>query len=167
MSRFRLPKVSSDFPRTVTTLIPCSDPHDLTLESSTIISMIPKLVHVQKVYTSSDSPSVLSALKSGTLSPEEIAATICMDESTVEMEGSRAIAQQIEQTGAGMVDAPVSGGVYGAEKGTLTIMVGASSKDKFEKAKPSLELMAKRVIHCGDLGAGLAAKICNKYVSPF
>jgi 3-hydroxyisobutyrate dehydrogenase len=140
-----------------------SDPHDLTLESATIVSMIPKLVHVQKVYTSSDA-SVLSALKSGSLSPDEVAATICMDESTIEMEGSRAVAQQIEQTGAGMVDAPVSGGVYGAEKGTLTIMVGASSKERFEKAKPTLELMSRKVIHCGDLGAGLAAKICNKWV---
>jgi hypothetical protein len=53
-------------------------------------------------------------------------------------------------------------GVYGAEQGTLTIMVGASSSDKFERAKPTLQMMSKRVIHCGDLGAGLAAKICNK-----
>lgn len=124
--------------------------------------MIPKLVHVEQVYTSSTSPSVLSALQSGTLSPDQVSETICMDESTIEMEGSRAVAQQIESTGAGMVDAPVSGGVYGAEKGTLTIMVGASSPEKFERARPTLELMAKRVIHCGDLGAGLAAKICNK-----
>jgi 3-hydroxyisobutyrate dehydrogenase-like beta-hydroxyacid dehydrogenase len=88
------------------------DPHDLTLQSSTIISMIPKLTHVQSVYTSSSSPSVLSALKSGELSPEEIKKTICMDESTVEMEGSRAVAQAVEETGAAMVDAPVSGGTF-------------------------------------------------------
>lgn len=91
-------------------LIPLVDPHDLTLQSSTIISMIPKLTHCQSVYVSTKNPSVLSALKSGDLSPEEIKETICMDESTVEMEGSRAVAQAIEATGAGMVDAPVSGG---------------------------------------------------------
>lgn len=74
--------------------------------------MIPKLTHVQHVYTSSSSPSVLSALKSGDLSPEEVKATMCMDESTVEMEGSRAVSEAIEETGAGMVDAPVSGGTF-------------------------------------------------------
>ena len=74
--------------------------------------MIPKLTHVEHVYTSSSSPSVLSALKSGDLSPEEVKATMCMDESTVEMEGSRAVSEAIEATGAGMVDAPVSGGSF-------------------------------------------------------
>jgi 3-hydroxyisobutyrate dehydrogenase len=58
------------------------------------------------------------------------------------------------------LDAPVSGGVGGAEAGTLTFMAGGA-KDAFEKAKPLLEAMGKRVVHCGEAGAGQAAKICN------
>ncbi|KAJ9094677.1 hypothetical protein QFC21_005834 [Naganishia friedmannii] len=137
------------------------NPYEVALEAATIVSMIPKLTHVQSVYTSTSSPSILSALKSGELTEQQVKETICMDESTIEMEGSREVCRAIEATGAGMVDAPVSGGVYGAEQGTLTIMVGASSAAQFERARPTLEMMSKRVIHCGDLGAGLAAKICN------
>lgn len=123
--------------------------------------MIPTSKHVESVYTGS-SDSVLSALKSGKLSAEEIAATWCMDESTIEMDRSRNVGKAIEEAGGKFVDAPVSGGVIGAEKATLTIMVGASSKQVFEDVKPTLGLMGKKVLHCGDMGAGLAAKICNK-----
>jgi 3-hydroxyisobutyrate dehydrogenase len=58
------------------------------------------------------------------------------------------------------LDAPVSGGVGGAEAATLTFMCGGA-KDAFDKAKPILEAMGKRVVHCGEAGAGQAAKICN------
>ena len=58
------------------------------------------------------------------------------------------------------LDAPVSGGVGGAEAATLTFMAGGS-KEAFDKAKPILEAMGKRVVHCGEAGAGQAAKICN------
>ena len=53
-------------------------------------------------------------------------------------------------------------GVVGARDGTLAIMVGGDG-DTFQKAQPILHTMAKTVTHCGDLGAGLAAKIANKY----
>ena len=58
------------------------------------------------------------------------------------------------------LDAPVSGGVGGAEAATLTFMCGGG-KDAFEKAKPVLEAMGKQIVHCGEAGAGQAAKICN------
>jgi 3-hydroxyisobutyrate dehydrogenase len=58
------------------------------------------------------------------------------------------------------LDAPVSGGVAGAEAATLTFMTGGT-KAAFDKAKPILECMGKRVVHCGEAGAGQAAKICN------
>ena len=61
------------------------------------------------------------------------------------------------------LDAPVSGGVGGAEAATLTFMAGGS-KAAFDKAKPVLEAMGKRVVHCGDAGAGQAAKICNNMI---
>ena len=63
---------------------------------------------------------------------------------------------------AGMLslDAPVSGGVGGARAATLTFMAGGSA-EAFTKAKPILEGMGKKIVHCGDAGAGQSAKICN------
>jgi len=58
------------------------------------------------------------------------------------------------------IDAPVSGGVGGAEAGTLTFMVGGTSP-AFEKAKPYLEKMGKNIVHCGNNGNGQVVKICN------
>ncbi len=156
--------------------------------SSTIISMIPTSQHVRSVYvgtgSNSTSGTILSALKSGKLSPEQIKQTMCMDESTIEMAISKAVSEEMEASGATCMDAPVSGGqlqitplqtfvhanvvldlpagVIGAKNATLTIMVGSSSQDAFERAKPVLETMGKKVLRCGDLGAGLAAKIANK-----
>jgi 3-hydroxyisobutyrate dehydrogenase len=139
--------------------------------------MVPTGKHVQEVYVG-EGKSVLSALKS--MSQEECAATLCMDQSTIEQKVSKAVALQLRDAGADLVDAPVSGGksivvvsevsrtyqcagVIGAEKGTLAIMVGGS-KSSFDRAVPVLECMSRKVTHCGDLGAGLAAKIANKYV---
>ena len=56
-----------------------------------------------------------------------------------------------------MVDAPVSGGVGGAEAGTLTFMVGGSD-DNFAAAKPILECMGKNIVHCGDNGTGMCGR---------
>jgi 3-hydroxyisobutyrate dehydrogenase len=62
-----------------------------------------------------------------------------------------------------MLDAPVSGGVGGAQAGTLTFMVGGSGA-AFAKAEPILSLMGKNVVHAGGAGAGQAAKICNNMI---
>jgi 3-hydroxyisobutyrate dehydrogenase len=61
------------------------------------------------------------------------------------------------------LDAPVSGGVGGATAGTLTFMCGGSD-EAFARAKPILENMGKRIVHCGGPGAGQAAKICNNMI---
>ncbi len=61
------------------------------------------------------------------------------------------------------LDAPVSGGVGGATGGTLTFMCGGSDA-AFARAKPILEAMGKRIVHCGGAGAGQAAKICNNMI---
>jgi 3-hydroxyisobutyrate dehydrogenase len=68
-------------------------------------------------------------------------------------------------SGAGKraIDAPVSGGVGGAGAGTLTFMVGGSQED-FAAAHPVLSAMGKRIVHCGEAGAGQAAKICNNMI---
>src|SRR4029453_5719150 len=61
------------------------------------------------------------------------------------------------------IDAPVSGGTGGAKAGTLTFMAGGST-DAFARAEPILKPMARRIGHCGDAGAGQAAKICNNMI---
>ncbi len=87
-----------------------TDPAELALASSTIVSMIPTSNHVRSVYTSSSPSSVLSALKSAALTQQQIKETLCMDESTIDMAGAKEVCEKIEETGASSIDAPVSGG---------------------------------------------------------
>jgi 3-hydroxyisobutyrate dehydrogenase len=86
--------------------------------------------------------------------------TLIVDSSTIDVASSRK-AHGLA-AGANMVslDAPVSGGVGGAEAATLTFMCGGS-QEAFDRARPVLEAMGKRIVHCGDAGAGQAVKICN------
>jgi 3-hydroxyisobutyrate dehydrogenase len=86
--------------------------------------------------------------------------TVIIDSSTVDVASARTAHEMAAGAGLPCLDAPVSGGVGGAEAGTLTFMIGG--KDAvLAKARPALEAMGKRLVHCGDGGAGQAAKICN------
>jgi 3-hydroxyisobutyrate dehydrogenase len=67
------------------------------------------------------------------------------------------------EAGMAFLDAPVSGGVGGAAAGTLTFMVGGTA-ESFNRAKPLLEAMGSKIVHCGEAGAGQAAKICNNMI---
>lgn len=91
------------------------------------------------------------------------AGTLFLDCSTINVDEAREAAALAVAAGHRSVDAPVSGGVVGAEAGTLTFMVGAEDQD-FEAVRPLLEVMGKRVVHCGGHGAGQAAKICNNLI---
>jgi 3-hydroxyisobutyrate dehydrogenase len=73
---------------------------------------------------------------------------------------SRRIAGDLAALGVGFIDAPVSGGVAGADAGTLTVMVGGPA-DALERARPVLESFAGKIVHCGALGAGHALKAVN------
>jgi 3-hydroxyisobutyrate dehydrogenase len=86
--------------------------------------------------------------------------TLVIDSSTIDVASARKAHELASGAGLHFIDAPVSGGVGGAEAGTLTFMAGGSP-EAFAKAKPILELMGKKLVHCGDGGAGQAAKICN------
>jgi 3-hydroxyisobutyrate dehydrogenase len=88
------------------------------------------------------------------------AGTLIVDSSTIDVASARAAHELAADARMPSLDAPVSGGVGGAEAATLTFMCGGA-KDAFDKAKPILEAMGKRVVHCGEAGAGQAAKICN------
>ena len=87
--------------------------------------------------------------------------TLLIDCSTVDPETSSAIASSAALRQCSFVDAPVSGGVVGAEAASLTFMVGADSLDDFHRAEDILLNMGKRAVHCGGVGNGAAAKLCN------
>jgi 3-hydroxyisobutyrate dehydrogenase len=86
-----------------------------------------------------------------------------VDCSTVDVDSARAVADQAIAAGLLAVDAPVSGGVGGAAGGTLTFMAGGSAQ-AFAVAEPLFEIMGQKAVHCGESGAGQAAKICNNMI---
>jgi 3-hydroxyisobutyrate dehydrogenase len=87
-------------------------------------------------------------------------AALLIDSSTIDVATARAVSDVARQQGLAMLDAPVSGGVGGAQAGTLTFMVGGT-EEAFARAKPILEAMGKTIVHAGGSGNGQAAKICN------
>ncbi|PLS20595.1 3-hydroxyisobutyrate dehydrogenase [Neptunicoccus cionae] len=89
--------------------------------------------------------------------------TAFIDCSTVDVDSARQVAEAATAFGLLAVDAPVSGGVGGATDGTLTFMAGGSA-EAFAKAEPLFEIMGQKAVHCGDSGAGQAAKICNNMI---
>ena len=114
---------------------------------------------------------VITMLPSGTIL-REVAATILpamqpgallIDCSTVDVESARHVAEEAAAKGLGFVDAPVSGGIGGAAAGTLTFMAGGTA-EAFAKAEPLFEIMGQKAVHCGEAGAGQAAKICNNMI---
>jgi 3-hydroxyisobutyrate dehydrogenase len=114
-----------------------------------VITMLPSSPHVRSVYLGEY--GVLRGAAPG---------TPLIDSSTIDPLTAREVAMDAKAKGCPMVDAPVSGGVGGAEAGTLTFMVGGDARD-FEIAKPILLAMGKNIVHCGGIGNGQVAKICN------
>ncbi len=88
---------------------------------------------------------------------------LLIDCSTVDIDSARAAHALAARRGLKSVDAPVSGGVGGATAGTLTFMVGGED-EAVALARPFLEVMGKKIVHCGGGGAGQAAKICNNMI---
>lgn len=86
-----------------------------------------------------------------------------LDCSTVDVQSARDIAQSAEVAGLMAVDAPVSGGIGGATNGTLTFMAGGPVAG-FATVTPLFDIMGQKAVHCGDAGAGQAAKICNNMI---
>ena len=117
-----------------------------------VITMLPAREQVREAYLAQG--GVLASAKPGTL---------LIDCSTVDVETARAVAAAANVNELEMLDAPVSGGVAGAEAGTLTFMVGGGDR-AFARAKPVLEAMGKIIIQAGAAGSGQAAKICNNMI---
>lgn len=95
---------------------------------------------------------VIHGVKSGAL---------VIDMSTISPQATREIADKLAEKGAHMLDAPISGGSEGAQKGTLSIMVGGDAAD-FERALPIFEAMGKAITHVGGQGAGQTVKLVNQ-----
>jgi len=91
------------------------------------------------------------------------AGKLVVDFSSIAPASARAFAARLEKIGMGLVDAPVSGGTAGAEKGTLAIMAGGRA-DHVERARPVLMHLAQRVTRMGDSGAGQVTKLCNQVI---
>jgi 3-hydroxyisobutyrate dehydrogenase len=89
--------------------------------------------------------------------------TLVVDFSSIAPDAAREFAQRLEAQGVGLVDAPVSGGVPGAEQGTLAIMAGGRPED-VERARPVVMNLAQRFTRMGDPGAGQTTKLCNQII---
>lgn len=92
--------------------------------------------------------------------PSMTKGSLLIDCSTIDVDRARDVHDQALSAGMLSLDAPVSGGVGGAEAGTLTFMVGGS-KESFNAGQFAFDIMGQKAVHCGDGGSGQAAKICN------
>ncbi|WP_026248627.1 3-hydroxyisobutyrate dehydrogenase [Streptomyces sp. LaPpAH-108] len=122
---------------------------DAVADAEIVVTMLPAGRHVLALYD-----DILTAARPGTL---------FVDCSTIDVADARTAHERARAAGMRALDAPVSGGVVGAEAATLTFMAGGG-EDEFAEARPLLDIMGKKAVHCGGPGAGQAAKICNNMI---
>jgi 3-hydroxyisobutyrate dehydrogenase len=114
-----------------------------------LITMLPAGEHVLSVWNE--------------IVPHARQGTLFIDCSTIDVESARKAHKLAAASGLATLDAPVSGGVGGAKAATLTFMVGGTTH-AFDRGRPVLERMGKRIVHCGEAGNGQVAKICNNMI---
>ncbi|MBD1589995.1 3-hydroxyisobutyrate dehydrogenase [Pseudomonas typographi] len=124
-------------------------PGQAAAENELVITMLPAARHVREVYFGES--GVLAGIRAGTLA---------VDCSTIDPTTVREVAAAAAKAGVDLADAPVSGGTGGAAAGTLTFMVGGSA-EAFAQLQPVLAQMGRNIVHCGEVGTGQIAKICN------
>jgi 3-hydroxyisobutyrate dehydrogenase len=124
-------------------------PRDAAAQGDLVITMLPAAAHVRSVYLNED--GVLAGIRAG---------TPAVDCSTIDPQTAREISAAAARQGVDLGDAPVSGGTGGAQAGTLTFMVGATP-ELFQSLQPVLAQMGRNIVHCGEVGTGQIAKICN------
>jgi len=118
-------------------------------DNDIVITMLPAGQQVREVYRGP--AGVLDAARPGTL---------LIDSSTIDVATARDVGAAALDASLPMIDAPVSGGVGGAQAATLTFMVGGPDA-AFASARPILATMGKTIVHAGNSGSGQAAKVCN------
>ena len=121
----------------------------VTTDVTTVITMLPEGKHSKEVFLGEN--GIINKVSKDCL---------LIDCSTIDIQTSKEIGKKATENGIKMIDAPVSGGVMGAQKATLNIMVGGT-KEAFDLALPILKIMGKNIFHAGELGSGNGAKICN------
>jgi len=126
-----------------------SSPADVAAATKQIITMLPSSPHVLDVYNGPK--GIFQKIQPG---------TVCLDSSTIDPSVSVQVSKLAIMKKALYLDTPVSGGVLAAQNALLTFMVGGDSK-AFAESEPILKLMGKNIVHCGHVGTGQAAKICN------
>ena len=121
----------------------------ITKETNIVITMLPEGKNSEDVYLGEN--GIINKVSKNCL---------IIDCSTIDIQTSIEIGKKATSLGIKMIDAPVSGGVMGAKRATLNIMVGGT-KESFELALPILKIMGKNIFHAGEIGCGNGAKICN------
>lgn len=127
-----------------------STPAEAVRDADIVITCLPSSVEVEAIASAPD--GIFSSIKRGAL---------LLDCTSGDPDASRRLATQLHGMGCGFVDAPVSGGVIGAEAGKLTVMCGGESTD-FERALPVMKGFGEKIVHCGPVGAGDAVKALNQ-----
>lgn len=143
-----LAKFAEEHATTITTAADFAD-------ASVIVTMLPTSADVAEALRG-DSSTIRDFVQPGTL---------VIDMSSSQPLETQALGENLGKAGIHVVDAPVSGGTAGAEKGTLTIMLGADLEDDAQRALPIVEVLSARVFRVGKLGAGHALKSLNNYVA--
>jgi 3-hydroxyisobutyrate dehydrogenase len=131
----------------------CGSAAEAARRSDMVVTMLPSSSHVEAAYLGAG--GVLEGVAKGRL---------CVDMSTIEPAVSQRVAARLADRGVRFIDAPVSGGVVGAERATLAIMVGGAAAD-VDEARPALAAMGANIIHVGPVGAGEVAKLCNNLIA--
>ena len=129
---------------------------DAVTAAEVVITMVPEGRHVRAVYLGDGGNDGILGH-----APREALLADC---STIDIATAREVAATAAESGYEMIDAPVSGGVGGAEAGTLTFMVGGTAAG-FERARPVLSAMGRNIVHLGGPGHGQATKICNNMMA--
>lgn len=140
-----------------------SSAREVAEEADSIVSIVPAAEHVKKVYLDP---------VNGVIAARKNAMRLMLECSTIDVESTKEVGQQLMSDGSGTyIDTPVSGGVPGATAGTLSFMIGAAKAGadpgRERRVDTLLTMMGspEKFFHCDKLGAGLAAKICNNYLS--
>jgi len=132
--------------------VACSCCKEVAQESDVIFIMVPDTPDVEAVLFGKDGVAEGARLGS-----------VVVDMSSISPIATKEFAKKLGALGVKMLDAPVSGGQVGAEKATLSIMVGGQP-EVFEQIKPYFEIMGKNIVHIGDNGAGQTCKVANQIV---
>jgi 3-hydroxyisobutyrate dehydrogenase-like beta-hydroxyacid dehydrogenase len=130
--------------------IACESPMEVARRSDTIFTMVTDTQAVSEIIFGNH--GIVHGATSG---------AVVIDHSTISPNAARRMAGRLKERGVEMLDAPVSGGIAGAEAGTLSIMVGGD-EGAFERSRPLLACVGRTIVHIGASGAGQVAKACNQ-----